>query len=204
MLIKRKNLAVWIAVGIAITMSIVFMSEKSLLTSAFSVTAEDTKPIQQHYADVIYSCSESMEINETYKKCVISSSNATGIGNLPSPFFKYSEGGRVAGPFGEPTPRYILVEPITPLLSQDQVEKVIDVIRSDSQIKSESFAWKVYEMDFYPMNYSWYDDVQLVIHGIRDSSERLSCGWYSTVTIDLNTLTIVKKNNADVISYEKC
>ena len=206
MLIKRKSLAVWIAIAIAISVSIVFMSGKSLSTSSFSVTAEDTKPIPQHYATIVlYSCSEAIQINETYKKCVISSSNATGIGNLPSPFFEYHQPLPIAGPFGQPVPRYVLVEPATPLLSQDQVEKVIDVIRSDPQIKSESFAWKVSEMDFYPANYLWYDDVQLVIHGIKASSNPSgSCGWDATVTVDLGNLIIVKKQNTSVESYDKC
>jgi hypothetical protein len=59
-------------------------------------------------------------------------------------------------------------------------------------------------MDFYTFKYSWYDDVHLVIHGIRDHSEKISCGWPSTVTIDLNALTIVKRENTSIMSYDKC
>ncbi len=98
----------------------------------------------------------------------------------------------------------MLVKPTLNFLSQVQVEKVMNVIRDDPQIKSESFAWKVTRMDFYPMNYSWYDDVRLIIHGIKESSTNGGCGWSATVTIDLNTLTIVERKNTSIASYDKC
>ena len=175
---------------------------KDVTTSTYSVTTEDTtKPIPQIFllAD-ISSCSQTKEINGSYQQCIILNSNATGIANLPFPIFKLFI--PPATTYG-PGPRYGLVEP-TSLLTQEQMEKVIDIIRNDPEIKSQSFDWKVHYMEFYPFNYSWYDRVDLVIHGIRQQGMLGDCGWKATITIDLNDLTITKRENTDVISYEKC
>jgi len=204
MKITTKSLGIGIVIGLVVSISVIFILVKDVILPTSSVYPEDlTKPIQQYYQySNIGSCSQIKEINDSYRTCIISNSNASGIGNLPSPIFKYFNPG---GASNYPPPAgFFQVGLKTNLLSQEQVEKVIDVIKNDPGIKSQSFAWKIRDMGFYPFKYSWYDDVRLVIHGIRDSSERISCGWYSTVTIDLNTLTITKRENIDVISYEKC
>lgn len=202
--ISTENLAAAVTIGIDIIITIVFVSENNFSTSTFSVSAENTtKPIPQSYVTIpnISSCSQTREINETYKQCVISVSNTTGIGNLPSPFLKFYPS---SGCCPSSTPGgYVLVKPQSNLLSQDQVERVIKVIRNDTQIKFEPFAWKVTEMGFYPMNYSWYDFVRLEIHGIKQCNSS-DCGWYASVTVDLNTLTITNREDTSVTSYQKC
>jgi len=218
--INRKNLTIVIAIVIAIStgVGIIFLSAKAndatvtnsfipadnTTLPAYSISADDvSKPIQQNYLfhPTISSCSQTKVISGSYVQCVIFSSNASGIGNLPSPILKY-----VIPPpttYG-PGPYWLIVEPTGPRLSQEQMDRVIDVIKNDPEIKSQPFAWKIRDMNFYPVNYSWYDDVRLIIHGIRESSETKGCGWVSTVTIDLNSLTIVKRENTKVVSYDKC
>jgi hypothetical protein len=202
MKINRKKLVVGIIIGIAIVLSIIFVLMKDSTTSTYSVTAEDpTKPIPQSLGLAnISSCSQTKEVNDSYEECIISNSNAFGIGNLPSPVFKYYV--PPVTTYG-PGPGYGLVEP-TSLLTREQMGKVMDVVRNDPQIKSQSFAWKVYSMDFYPSENSWYAKVFLVIHGIQPVHHLGDCGWNSRLTIDLNDLTIMERENINVTSYEKC
>ncbi len=168
-------------------------------TPIFSVTEKDpTKAMGEYMVSDIQKCSQIIKINSSYATCVLLKSNVTGFDNLPTPIFKWYGARSTYGP----APHYNMVRP-TSLLSQEQIDHVIDVIRNDPEIKSEPFAWKVLFTEPYPSHYSWYDDVRLVIDGIR-SSPSADCGWVSTVTIDLNTLTIVERDNTKIMSYVKC
>lgn len=202
MMINRKKLVIGITIGIAIIISTIFVLTKDSTTSTYSVTAEDpTKPIQQNILAIgIPWHSQIKNINDSYVKSTLLNSSASGIGDLPSPIFKW-----FVAPVSNygPASQYHLVGP-TNLLTQEQMEKVMDVVRNDPQIKSQPFAWKVSSMEFYPSENSWYAKVFLIIHGIQPVNHLGDCGWESWLTIDLNNSTIMERENIDVISYEKC
>lgn len=184
-------------------MSTIFVLTKDNTTSTYSVTAAyTTKPILQYVPTSGFtSCYQTKKINDSYGECILLNSNVSGIGSLPSPVFKYFIPHL---PGLDPALHYYQVEPTTSLLTQEQMGKVMDVIRNDPQIKSQSFAWKVYSMEFYPSENSWYAKVFLIIHGIQPLNHLGDCGWKSWLTIDLHDLTIMEKKNTDVNSYEKC
>ncbi|HXX05818.1 MAG TPA: hypothetical protein VEJ68_03245 [Candidatus Bathyarchaeia archaeon] len=170
----------------------------------YSIPPDDpTKPIPQYYENVgiEQSCGVYMKsINGTYATCPMYNSSTSGIGYLREPIFRYLDFGASNYP---PPGGFRLVNSQPDLLTPEQIEKVLYVIKNDPQIKSQPFDWKVFGMGYYPMNYSWYNDVRLVIHGIRDSDNTF-CRWDATVTVNLNTLTVVQKENTDIKSYTKC
>jgi len=173
------------------------------LSSSFSVTPENPHVLERTMAGLVSNeisyCSYKLKINSSYATCVLTSIEK-GFSNLPDPIFVYYRGLSYQN-YG-PGPGYYLVSP-TNVLSQEQIKKLIEVIKNDPEISSEYFAWKILVIQSHPINNSWHEDVDLIIHGIR-SSPNSDCGWRSDVWIDLYDLTIVKKDNTKITSYQKC
>lgn len=207
MKITTKSLGIGIVIGLVVGISVIFILITDVIFPTSSVYPEDmSKPIPQDYLAFINPslCSSTKEIDNAsgiFYECIFTSSNVTGIGNLPSPIFKLVNSPTTSG-YGNLPPRYVLS--ISNLLSSQQIEKIIDIIRNDPPIKSQPFAWKISSFELYPYKYSWHVDVHLVIHGIRPVNHLGDCGWMSKITVNLNDLTITKRENTDVISYEKC
>ncbi|MGI0013917.1 MAG: hypothetical protein ACREBU_10825 [Nitrososphaera sp.] len=140
--------------------------------------------INTNNSGTFYTCPHQSKINNT-------------IFELPSPVYKKMPCYGCAHAYG-----YAEIVPQN-LLSEQQRQVVIDKVMNLPETKLNS-GWTLDHFIIQPKEDRWIANIQLFIEGIKQLPPSQECGWYGSVSLDLETLEILDISNIPPRSNVKC